>query len=69
MSEQSPSINQQLGRLELPQPDSDSRIHSELLCNHIRQEMQRADGKLPFDRFMEMCLYAPALGYYEARSR
>jgi len=69
MSEQSPSINQQLDRLELPQPDSDSRIHSELLCNHIRQEMQRADGKLPFDRFMELCLYAPGLGYYVAGTR
>jgi len=26
------------------------------------------DGPLPFDRFMEMALYAPGLGYYTAGS-
>jgi SAM-dependent MidA family methyltransferase len=66
MSEQMSSMSQ---RPELPQPDDDSRIHSELLCNHIRQEMQRASGSLSFDRFMELCLYAPGLGYYVAGTR
>jgi len=31
--------------------------------------MERAGGRLPFDRFMELCLYAPGLGYYVAGSR
>jgi len=69
MSERQPSINQQLDHLDLPHPDSDSRRHSELLCEHIRQEMQRAGGRLPFDRVMELCLYAPGLGYYVAGTR
>ncbi len=69
MSEQRPSTNHPSDLLKLPQPGADARIHSELLCNHIRQEMERAGGRLLFDRFMELCLYAPGLGYYVAGSR
>ncbi|MCP4129028.1 MAG: SAM-dependent methyltransferase [Gammaproteobacteria bacterium] len=69
MSEQRSPINLPSDLSELPQPGSDSRIHSELLCTHIRQEVERAGGRLPFDRFMELCLYAPGLGYYVAGSR
>ncbi len=69
MSEHMSVTSQKLEHMELPQPDSGSRNHSELLCNHIQQELQRADGRLPFDRFMELCLYAPGLGYYVAGTR
>jgi SAM-dependent MidA family methyltransferase len=32
----------------------------------IRDEIAAAGGALPFDRFMELALYAPGLGYYAA---
>lgn len=31
---------------------------------HLADEIAAAGGTLPFDRYMEMALYAPALGYY-----
>jgi SAM-dependent MidA family methyltransferase len=34
----------------------------------IRAEIAAAGGLLPFDRFMELALYAPGLGYYVAGS-
>lgn len=44
-------------------------VHSGSVVNHIRREMELAGGRLPFDRFMELCLYAPGLGYYVAGAR
>ena len=38
--------------------------HSERLRAVIREEITAAGGALPFDRFMELALYAPGLGYY-----
>jgi SAM-dependent MidA family methyltransferase len=32
----------------------------------IQREIEAAGGTLPFDRFMELALYAPGLGYYAA---
>ncbi|MBK1630885.1 SAM-dependent methyltransferase [Thiohalocapsa halophila] len=49
-------------------PDVDAAAHSERLCALIRQEIAAAGGALPFDRFMELALYAPGLGYYAAGS-
>jgi SAM-dependent MidA family methyltransferase len=37
---------------------------SVLLQTHIQTAIQDAGGWLPFDRFMELALYAPGLGYY-----
>jgi SAM-dependent MidA family methyltransferase len=31
----------------------------------LHEEIAAADGLLPFDRFMELALYAPGLGYYQ----
>jgi len=53
----------------LPQPTDEEQIHSERLCSYIRQEMEQTGGRLAFDRFMELCLYAPGLGYYVAGAR
>ena len=53
----------------LTQPTNEEQIHSELLSTYIRQEMEQAGGRLAFDRFMELCLYAPGLGYYVAGAR
>ncbi|HVL88235.1 MAG TPA: SAM-dependent methyltransferase [Candidatus Thermoplasmatota archaeon] len=33
----------------------------------IRAEIERAGGRIPFSRFMELCLYHPAHGYYVRR--
>jgi SAM-dependent MidA family methyltransferase len=36
------------------------------LAERIRAEIAAAGGLLPFDRFMDLALYAPGLGYYVA---
>ena len=57
------------GPLDMPQPTTEEQSQSELLCNYIQQQMEQAGGRLSFDRFMELCLYAPGLGYYVAGAR
>lgn len=37
---------------------------SQHLNNLIRRAIREHGGRLPFDRFMELALYAPGLGYY-----
>lgn len=51
---------------QLPEPTSEAKIHSDLLCRHIRDEIDISGGWMTFARFMELALYAPALGYYSA---
>jgi SAM-dependent MidA family methyltransferase len=51
---------------ELPAPTIEAQEHSLRLVRLIRDEMERQDGRLGFDRFMELVLYAPGLGYYTA---
>lgn len=53
---------------ELPVPDAEALGHSERLLGVILREMEAAGGSLPFDRYMELALYAPGLGYYVAGS-
>lgn len=53
---------------DLPRPDDDALRHSETLAAHIRAEILHGGGTIPFSRFMELCLYAPGLGYYSAGS-
>ncbi len=53
----------------LPLPDATSQAVSERLVRQIRRSIENANGAIPFDRFMEMALYAPGLGYYVAGSR
>lgn len=57
------------GSDRLPPPSADAQLHSERLIAAIRGEMESHGGALPFDRYMEMTLYAPGLGYYMAGSR
>jgi len=40
--------------------------HSVRLAALIRNEIDVTDGSIPFSRFMELALYAPGLGYYNA---
>ena len=50
----------------LPPPDDAARAHSERLRALIRERIAAEGGAIPFSRFMELCLYAPGLGYYSA---
>jgi SAM-dependent MidA family methyltransferase len=50
----------------LPPPDADALAHSERLRARIQEQIIAAGGAVPFSRFMELCLYAPGLGYYSA---
>src|SRR6516164_630218 len=52
----------------LPPLTSEERSHSERLGAHIRTQLLAAGGWLSFERFMELALYAPGLGYYSAGS-
>ncbi|MFO7592870.1 MAG: SAM-dependent methyltransferase [Pseudomonadota bacterium] len=54
---------------ELPAPSAEALAHSERLADHIRQVIAAAGGRIGFDRFMELALYAPGLGYYSAGSQ
>lgn len=49
-----------------PQPDADALVHSQRLRALIQQQIFASGGAVPFSRFMELCLYAPGLGYYSA---
>ena len=53
----------------IPEPDADARAHSDRLRAEIALAIDAADGFLPFDRYMQMVLYAPGLGYYVAGAR
>jgi len=54
---------------DLPQPASDAVALSEALVGLIIHEIEAAGGAIPFSRYMELCLYAPGLGYYSAGQR
>ncbi len=49
---------------DLPAPDPDAHARSLELCDQIRTEIERNGGRISFERFMELALYAPGLGYY-----
>ncbi len=50
----------------LPQPSPDESAHSRRVARHLRAQITAAGGAIGFDRFMELALYAPGLGYYSA---
>ncbi|MGN6316542.1 class I SAM-dependent methyltransferase [Trinickia sp.] len=53
----------------LPVPAADALDASAALAAHIREAISQAGGWLPFDRYMELALYTPALGYYSGGAR
>jgi len=53
----------------LPAPDPTAAEYSRRLQARIHAAVQAAGGALPFDRYMEMALYEPGLGYYSAGQR
>jgi SAM-dependent MidA family methyltransferase len=52
----------------LPALSADEERHSAALAAVIREHIAAAGGALSFERFMELALYAPGLGYYSAGS-
>jgi SAM-dependent MidA family methyltransferase len=52
----------------LPPLTAEEQAHSLRLAAHIREALVAAGGWLSFERFMELALYAPGLGYYSAGS-
>ena len=50
----------------LPEPDADARAHSERVASVLRAAIAAAGGYIPFERYMDLALYAPGLGYYAA---
>lgn len=51
---------------DLPPPTPDALAHSAQLCELIRHDIRGQGGWIPFSRFLELALYAPGLGYYNA---
>jgi SAM-dependent MidA family methyltransferase len=56
-------------RSTLPPPDADAARHSARLQDTVAAAVRAAGGWIPFDRYMELALYAPGLGYYAAGTR
>ena len=52
-------------QIKLPTPSPDELAHSTRLLDLIRGEI-RASGPIDFERYMQLALYAPGLGYYSA---
>ncbi len=48
----------------LPAPAPEALHHSRRLTGHIRAAIDAEGGWISFARYMELALYAPALGYY-----
>ena len=53
----------------MPLPSPAALEHSERVETHIYREIERAGGWIPFDRYMQLVLYAPQLGYYVGGAR
>jgi len=50
----------------LPRPDPASAEHGARVAAFLRAAIKDAGGWLPFERWMDLALYAPGLGYYAA---
>lgn len=50
---------------KLPLPDAEAIALSDVLAARIRAEIERSGGWIRFDRYMELALYEPGLGYYD----
>lgn len=51
---------------QLPHLTTEETAHSERVVERIRDEIDRHGGWISFERFMELALYEPGLGYYSA---
>jgi SAM-dependent MidA family methyltransferase len=51
-----------------PPLSPEEEAHSRAMAALVREQIRAAGGWLSFERFMELALYAPGLGYYSAGS-
>jgi len=49
--------------------DTAEAEHSARAREHIKEQIGASGGWLSFERFMDLALYAPGLGYYSAGAR
>lgn len=61
---QIPASDRRLG--DLPAPSAEAETHGGRVVEHIARDIEAAGGWIGFDRYMELALYAPGLGYYTA---
>jgi SAM-dependent MidA family methyltransferase len=52
----------------LPSLSDDEERHSSVAAAMIREQISAAGGWMSFEKYMELALYAPGLGYYSAGS-
>lgn len=50
--------------MNFPIPNAEESELVNAMQSLLRDNIERSGGLLPFDRYMELCLYAPGLGYY-----
>jgi SAM-dependent MidA family methyltransferase len=55
--------------MTLPKPDSDALAYSAALTRRIADDIETCGGWIGFERFMELALYAPGMGYYAGGAR
>lgn len=53
----------------LPAPPPEAAAHSARLAEHIAEAICNEGDWIPFNRYMELALYAPGMGYYAAGAR
>jgi len=50
--------------MNLPELSTEEQSQQQAMKTLLEKEIRAAGGALPFDRYMELALYAPGLGYY-----
>ena len=51
--------------MNIPPLASEQQLYAEEITRLISLEIGQSGGAIPFDRYMELALYAPGLGYYQ----
>jgi SAM-dependent MidA family methyltransferase len=59
-------MEQQPNKHQLAQPDDNAKRHSQQLMEHIIDQINLSGGQISFEKYMQLALYAPGLGYYSA---
>ncbi|MGB9150305.1 MAG: class I SAM-dependent methyltransferase [Burkholderiales bacterium] len=60
---------QSRSHVSFPPPSAEALAHSAKLSALIRRDIVDRDGWIPFERYMQLALYAPGLGYYSAGAK
>ena len=63
------SNSNQLPKNPWPEPDSEALAHSARVVERVQTEIEGRGGVLPFDRYMDLVMYEPGLGYYVSGTR